>query len=103
MEHFQQLNELNEQEATYDKSTFFMRVVQTINMCLVFYNIVFIPLQFAFRIPFKGAYLALEILTIMFYGCEIGLRIFSLLRLKKLKSTQITLIRNLQDRKLAAD
>jgi len=39
---------------------------------------VFIPLQFAYRIQFKGIFLALEILTILAYLLEIGIRVTQL-------------------------
>ena len=38
------------------------------------YNIVFIPLSLAFRIPFEGVWLTLEILTIFLYLVDICLR-----------------------------
>lgn len=56
-------------------------------MMLVFYNFIFIPLQFGFRIPFKGPILALEIITILLYLTEIGLRVYTLIRLQRLKSS----------------
>lgn len=63
-----------------------MRIVNIINMLLAFYNLAFIPLQFGFRIPFKGAFLALEIVTILMYLSEIVLRVFTVIRLQKIKS-----------------
>lgn len=68
-------------------------------MALVFYNLYFIPLQFAYRIPFKGGILALEILTIVFYLAEISLRFLTLIRLRRLKATQLELIKSLSDRR----
>jgi len=47
------------------------------------YNIVFIPLQFAFLIPFEGFYFVFEILTIFTYSLDIVFRsrnIFLLVR-----------------------
>ena len=38
------------------------------------YNIVFIPLSFAFRVKFEGVFLAFEVLTIFFYLIDICLR-----------------------------
>jgi len=75
-----------EQEEQQEQTFFEMRVVQFINMLLAFYNLAFIPHQFGFRIPFKGAFLALEIITILMYLAEIGLRVFTLIRLQRLKS-----------------
>jgi hypothetical protein len=72
-------------------------------MLLVFYNLIYIPLQFAYRIEFKGVFLALEIITIVMYLLEIALRIYIAIRIKNLKSTQLALIRNSQDRKLFAN
>jgi hypothetical protein len=80
-----------------------MRVIQAINMALVFYNLIFIPLQFAYRIEFKGVFLALEIITIVMYLTEIGLRIYTLIRIKRLKNTQLTQIKNSSERKLFAN
>lgn len=51
------------------------RVIKFCVTLFSFYNLVFIPLQFAFRIEFKGAYLALEILTILTFICDIIFRI----------------------------
>jgi hypothetical protein len=39
---------------------------------------IFIPLQFGFRIEFKGIFLAMEIFTISVYLIEIGMRIMHL-------------------------
>ena len=80
-----------------------MRVILLINMVLVFYNMIFIPLQFAYRIEFKGVFLALEIITIVMYLTEIGLRIYTVLRINKLKDTQLAQIKNSSDRKLFAN
>jgi hypothetical protein len=80
-----------------------MRVIQAINMALVFYNLIFIPLQFAYRIKFKGVFLALEIITIVMYLTEIGLRIYTLIRIKRLKNTQLAQIKNSSERKLFAN
>ena len=38
---------------------------------LIVYNIVFIPLQFAFDIRFDGKYLIMEMLTLLFYSIDI--------------------------------
>ena len=80
-----------------------MRVILLINMALVFYNMIFIPLQFAYRIEFKGVFLALEIITIVMYLTEIGLRIYTVLRINRLKDTQLAQIKNSSDRKLFAN
>ena len=47
------------------------------------YNIIFIPLQFGFRIDFKGIYLIMEIFTILLYGIDVGVRIFEYRKIKK--------------------
>ena len=80
-----------------------MRVILLINMALVFYNMIFIPLQFAYRIEFKGIFLALEIITIVMYLTEIGLRIYTVIRINRLKDTQLAQIKNSSDRKLFAN
>ena len=80
-----------------------MRVVQVINMLLVFYNLIFIPLQFGYRIKFEGFIMALEILTILMYSMEVGLRIYTAIRMKRLKLMQLSLIKNSSDRKLFAN
>jgi len=51
------------------------RVIKFCVTLLSFYNLAFIPLQFAFRIEFNGVYLALEILTILALICDIVFRI----------------------------
>jgi len=102
-EHFEILNAFQEQEAKYDNTTLFMRIVQAINMALVFYNLLFIPLQFAYRIKFKGVFLALEIVTIGMYLTEIGLRINMVVRLNQLKNQQLAQLKNLKDPKLLAN
>ncbi len=80
-----------------------MRMILLINMALVFYNMIFIPLQFAYRIEFKGIFLALEIITIVMYLTEIGLRIYTVIRINRLKDTQLAQIKNSSDRKLFAN
>jgi hypothetical protein len=72
-------------------------------MGLVFYNLIFIPLQFGYRIKFVGFIMALEILTILMYSLEVGLRIYTAIRIKRLKSMQLSLIKNSLDRKLFAN
>lgn len=103
LQHFIIQNELWEQETNHQKSFYEMRVVQNLNTMLVFYNMIFIPLQFGFRIPFKGLILALEIITILLYLTEIGLRVHTIMRLKKLETTQLSLIKTQADRKLLAN
>lgn len=39
------------------------------------YNMIFIPLQFGYRIPFRGKYLVLELVTILLYGMDIFFRL----------------------------
>lgn len=52
-------------------------------LCLALYNMFFIPLQFAYRIEFKGIYLALEVLTIIIYLVEIATRVVEYKKLRK--------------------
>jgi hypothetical protein len=40
-------------------------------LLIVIYNLIFIPLQFGYRIPFKGIYLVMEILTWLLYIFDI--------------------------------
>ena len=54
-----------------------MRAVLT---TLSFYNLVFVPLQFAFRIEYNNLILVLEIITIFFYVLD------SYVRYKTLKN-----------------
>jgi hypothetical protein len=42
-----------------------------------FYNMVFIPLQFAYSISFSGWFLALEILTIILYVIDLSIKLYS--------------------------
>lgn len=44
-------------------------------LILVSYNVVFIPIQFGYRIKFDGFVLAMEILTIIFYILDIKFRV----------------------------
>lgn len=48
-----------------------MRAVLT---TLSFYNLVFVPLQFAFRIEYNNLILVLEIITIFFYVLDAYVR-----------------------------
>ena len=45
---------------------------------MVLYNLVFIPLQFGYRIPFNGIYLLLEVFTILLYGADIYFRVLNI-------------------------
>lgn len=47
------------------------------------YNIIFIPLQFGYRIPFHGVYLVLEVFTVILYLLDIFYRVKNLGMLKK--------------------
>ena len=43
-------------------------------LLLSIYNAVFIPLQFAYRIPFDGMSLVMEVATMLMYACDIYFR-----------------------------
>ena len=47
------------------------------------YNIIFIPLQFGYRIPFHGVYLVLEVFTVILYLLDIFYRVKNLRMLEK--------------------
>ena len=96
------------QEETLTEKTFlkryvtlknFMRVVMAI---LSFYNIVFIPLQFGFRIKMQGIYLVMEMFTILFYLLDAGLRLVTIGRLKKVREMSDTELSK-EDLKLKQD
>lgn len=53
-------------------------------LLLSIYNVIFIPLQFAYRIDFHGVYLFLEIMTIFFYLVDIVYRFQNLRQLQDL-------------------
>ena len=40
-------------------------------LTIVIYNLIFIPLQFGYRIKFRGIYLVMEILTMFLYIFDI--------------------------------
>ena len=66
------------------------------------YNLIFIPLSFAFRIKFEGVFLTLEVLTIFFYLVDICLRWSKLnnyYQLEKIPDSRL----NQYDRKLKND
>jgi len=44
----------------------------------VVYNIIFIPLQFGYRIDFEGFYLIFEVFTVILYCCDIYFRLRNL-------------------------
>lgn len=44
-------------------------------LILVIYNIIFIPLQFGYRVEFDGLLLTMELLTIVLYGFDIKFRV----------------------------
>lgn len=67
------------QDTCYDK---FKLVHKHVQRFLVFYNLVFIPLQFAFNIRFRSVFLVMEIVTIVVYLVEMGIRIYKYKRLK---------------------
>ena len=74
-------------------------------MCITLasaYNMIFIPLSFAFRIPIEGFYLTLEVLTVFFYMVDICLRWSKLnnyYQLEKIPDSRL----NAADRKLKND
>lgn len=53
------------------------------SLVIVMYNIIFIPLQFGYRIPFHGVYLVLEVFTVILYLLDIFYRVKNLGMLKK--------------------
>jgi len=69
----------------------------------VVYNLIFIPLQFAFHFKFKHFYLVMEVLTILVYLAEIFIRVYKFRKLKKLGITPIEMIKNAKDRYLRSD
>jgi len=69
---------------------------------LVLYNVVFIPLQFAYRISYNAARVCAEILTITFYSIDIVLRIINYKQLVKTSGT-MPLSSNEFERKLNED
>lgn len=56
-------------------------VTGLIMMIISIYNIVFIPLQFAFRIKFKGVFLAMELVTLWLYLIDLCSHIYQYRRL----------------------
>lgn len=68
------MQELTAELEVFDNWNFMRRGVKFCVTLLSFYNLVFIPLQFAYRIEFKGAYLAMEILTILFLLLDVAFR-----------------------------
>jgi uncharacterized membrane protein len=77
----------------------FVYVVMIFVLCFNFYNMVFIPLQFAYRIEFKGIFLAFEIFTILAYLVEIGIRVAQLKTASKIQPS--TMKQNQFDKKLS--
>jgi hypothetical protein len=53
------------------------------SLVIVMYNIIFIPLQFGYRIPFHGVYLVLEVSTVILYLLDIFYRVKNLRMLEK--------------------
>ena len=53
------------------------------SLVIVMYNIIFIPLQFGYRIPFHGVYLVLEVFTVVLYLLDIFYRVKNLRMLEK--------------------
>ena len=66
------------------------------------YNLMFVPLQMAFRIKYTGLLITLEVLTIFFYLLDICLRMSTINHLKALNHIP-DLKLNAQERKLKTD
>lgn len=52
----------------------YKRIFEWVILLITTWNMWFIPLQFAYNIPFNGIFLAFEILTILLYLAEIIFR-----------------------------
>jgi hypothetical protein len=94
-------------KAASKKNPFFvllkkLRVKQNVMLLLTIYNLMFIPIQMAFRIPFEGVYLGLECLTILAYTFDISRRAVKLRKLRKINTISDRKLR-LKDRKLKRD
>ena len=82
-----------------------LSIKRAVRLCITLasvYNIVFIPLSFAFRIPFEGVCLALEVFTVFFYLIDICLRwskLNNFYQLEKIPDSRL----NESDRKLKND
>ena len=69
--------QINEDNQTESLMTRWLSIKNVISFCITvtsIYNIIFIPLSFAFRIPFEGVYLSFEVATVFFYLVDICLR-----------------------------
>lgn len=53
------------------------------------YNLVFIPIQFAFNLKFKPVYLVMEAITILIYLIDISIRVYKYRALTILSQTPI--------------
>lgn len=51
-------------------------------LVLISYNIVFIPLQMAFRFDYQVIFVIMEVITVVVYGADLFLRIRNLRMLK---------------------
>lgn len=101
--HFKQMQEIYAEIEVFDNWNFMRRVVKWCVTLFTFYNLIFLPLQFAFRIKFEKVWLALEILTILSLLLDICFRVIYSCKLQRLKKAQHLLILKKQDRSLAAD
>lgn len=79
-----------------------LRLKQNILLLFVLYNILFIPIQFAFKIPFEGVFLGFECATIVVYTFDMTFRIVKLRRLMNLHKIPDKDLR-LKDRRLKRD
>ena len=61
-------------------------LIEIILAMLSFYNVIFIPLQFGFRIPFTGMFMTLEVCTIIFYLVDASLKSNKIARLKQIQT-----------------
>lgn len=79
-----------------------LRVKQNILLLVSVYNVFFIPIQFAFRIPFESVFLYLEIATIVLYAFDISWRLIKIRRLFNLHKIPDGKLR-LKDKRLKRD
>lgn len=80
-----------------------MKINNSLVTVLVMYNMIFIPLQFGFRLEFKGYLLTFEVLTIVLYLTEVALRINYARRLQLIKSAQLSKITHEYEMELFTD
>jgi hypothetical protein len=74
-------------------------IKEVIVLIVITWNIWFIPLQFSFKIPFTGVYLAFEIITMLVYLADIGFCYHQVSWLRNLNCVDDELLRR-KDRKI---